>query len=132
MITRLRFKRIFEDKHIKRLFLAYGILNFLISNVVLQISLLLIPTLFATFLYQVVNLLVGYNIYGKKVFKLEKLNNLILKKYLFISIISLSLNYIVIESFFYYGINKNLTAILLIPLLVSFSFFSQKYYVFKN
>ena len=106
-------------------------MNFLISNIVLQIALLLIPTFFATFLSQVVNLLVGYNLYGKKVFKLQKLNNLILKKYLFVSIISLTLNYIVIESFFYYGINKNLTAILLIPLLVSFSFFSQKFYVFK-
>tara|TARA_Y100000589_G_scaffold116348_1_gene110266 strand:- start:2293 stop:2688 length:396 start_codon:yes stop_codon:yes gene_type:complete len=128
----LKFKRKFEVKGIKRLFLAYGIVNFLISNIVLQIALLLIPTLFATFLSQLVNLLVGYNLYGKKVFKLEKLNNLILKKYFFISIISLTLNYIFIESFFYYGINKNLSAILLIPLLVCFSFFSQKFYVFKK
>ena len=48
-----------------------------------------------------------------------------------ISIIAWILNYFVIEFFFNYGINKNLTAILIIPILVYFSFLSQKYYVFK-
>lgn len=115
----------------KRLFLIYGILNFLITNIVLHISLLLIPTLIATVLSQILNLILGYYIYGNKVFKFKRLNNLVFKKYLFLAVILWFLNYSLIESFFYYGVNKNLTAILIIPFLVFISFLSQKKYVFK-
>ena len=131
-MVQIKIKKIFKVKGIKRLFVAYGILNLLISNIVLQIALFLIPTLFATVLSQLVNLFIGYYLYGKKVFKLNELNNLIFKKYLSISIIAWILNYFVIEFFFNYGINKNLTAILIIPILVYFSFLSQKYYVFRR
>lgn len=115
----------------KRLFLIYGIFNFLITNIVLQILLLLIPTLIATVLSQIVNLLLGYYIYGKKVFKLNRLNNLVFKKYLFLALILWIINFSLIQSFFYYGVSKNLTAILIIPFLVFISFLSQKKYVFK-
>ena len=43
------------------------ITNELFTNLVLQISLFLIPTLFATVLSQAVNILIGYFLYGKKV-----------------------------------------------------------------
>lgn len=115
----------------KRLFLIYGIFNFLITNIVLHISLLLIPTLIATILSQILNLILGYYLYGNKVFKFKRLNNLVFKKYLFLAIILWFLNYSLIESFFYYGVSKNLTAILIIPFLVFISFLSQKKYVFK-
>ena len=115
----------------KRLFLIYGIFNFLITNITLQITLLLLPTLIATGLSQIVNLILGYYIYGKKVFKFYKLNNLVFKKYLFLAIILWLLNFGLIETFFYYGVSKNLTAILIIPFLVIISFLSQKNYVFK-
>ena len=131
-MVQIKIKKIFKVKGIKRLFVAYGILNLLISNIVLQSALFLIPTLFATVLSQLVNLFIGYYLYGKKVFKLNELNNLIFKKYLSSSIIAWILNYFVIEFFFNYGINKNLTAILIIPILVYFSFLSQKYYVFRR
>lgn len=115
----------------KRLFLIYGIFNFLITNIVLQISLLLIPTLIATILSQIVNLILGYYIYGNKVFKFNRLNNLVFKKYLFLALFLWLLNYSLIQSFFFYGVSKNLTAILIIPFLVFISFLSQKKYVFK-
>ncbi len=125
LITRLK------SKGQKRLFLIYGILNFLITNIILQISLLIMPTLIATVLSQLVNFSLGYYLYGKKVFKINKLNNNIFRKYLFLAGILWISNFILIESFFYLGVSKNLTAILIIPLLVFISFTSQKNYIFK-
>ena len=123
--------RKFQSNGEKRLFLIYGVFNFLITNIILQIALLLIPTLIATVLSQMVNLILGYYIYGKKVFKLKRLNNLVFKKYLVLEVILWTLNFSLIQTFFYYGVSKNLTAILIIPFLVIISFLSQKNYVFK-
>ena len=120
-----------QRKGEKRLFLIFGILNFLITNVVLQILLLLIPTLFATVLSQTVNVLIGYFLYAKKVFKLKELNKFVFKKYLFLASILWMLNFVLIQSFFYIGINKNITAISIIPLLVIISYLSQRNFVFK-
>ena len=115
----------------KRSFIIYGLFNFLITNIILQILLLLIPTAIATISSQMVNLILGYYIYGKKVFKLQRLNNFVFKKYLFLAVILWILNFSLIQTFFYYGVSKNLTAILIIPFLVIISFLSQKNYVFK-
>ena len=123
--------KIFKIERQKKLFLGYGILNFLITNIILQISLLIIPTLLATVLSQFVNLIIGFYIYGKKVFKFKKLNNFVFRKYFLLAIILCLLNFGFIELFFYYGINKNLTASVILPLLVLISYLSQKNYVFK-
>ena len=115
----------------KKLFIVFGFFNFLITNAVLQISLLFTPILFSTILSQMVNLLIGYYIYGKKVFKLNKLTNLVFRKYFALALILWILNFYIIRSFFYFGVNKNLTALLVIPLLVVISYFFQKRFVFK-
>ena len=120
-----------ENTGEKRLFLAYGIFNFLVTNITLQVLLFLIPTFFATIFSQLVNLIIGYYVYGKKVFKHSKLNNLVFKRYLSLSSILWLLNFLLIQSFFYYGVNKNLAAFFIIPFLVLISFLSQKYFVFK-
>ena len=120
-----------QTKGEKRLFLTFGILNFLITNLVLQISLLLIPTLFATVLSQTVNILIGYFLYGKKVFKLKELNKFVFRKYLLLALILWMLNFFLIQSLFYVGVNKNITAICVIPLLVIISYLTQKNFVFK-
>ena len=116
----------------KKLFLFFGIFNFLVTNVVLQISLLLIPIIIATILSQIVNVIIGYYLYGKKVFKLKTLNIKVFKKYLLLSLLLWIMNFGLIQSFFYFGINKNLAAFIVIPLLVSISFFCQKYFVFRK
>ena len=121
----------FQTKGEKRLFLTFGILNFLITNLVLQISLLLIPTLFATVLSQTVNILIGYFLYGKKVFKLKELNKFVFRKYLLLALILWMLNFFLIQSLFYVGVNKNITAICVIPLLVIISYLTQRNFVFK-
>ena len=115
----------------KKLFIVFGFLNFLITNAVLQISLLFTPILFSTILSQIINVLIGYFIYGKKVFKLNKLTNMVFRKYLVLAFILWSLNFCIIQSFFYFGVNKNFTALLVIPLLVIISYFFQKRFVFK-
>ena len=115
----------------KKLFLGYGILNFLITHIILQVSLLLIPTIFATVLSQFINLIIGFYLYGKKVFKYNGLNNAVFKKYLFLATILWLLNFSFIQIFFNFGVNKNITAIFCIPPLVLISYFSQKNYVFR-
>ena len=120
-----------QTKGEKRLFLTFGILNFLITNLVLQISLFLIPTLFATVLSQTVNILIGYFLYGKKVFKLKDLNKFVFRKYLLLALILWMLNFFFIQSFFYFGVNKNITAIFVVPLLVGISYLFQRNFVFK-
>ena len=115
----------------KKLFLAFGIFNFLITNIVLQISLLFLPTFLATVLSQMVNLFIGYFLYGKKVFKFKNLNKFVFKKYLLLALILWIFNFALIQSFFYIGVNKNMTAIFIIPLLVAISYLSQRNFVFK-
>ena len=127
----MRTSQRFKKKGEKRRFLIFGIFNFFITNITLQVLLLLIPTIFATIFSQLVNLIIGYYLYGKKVFKINKLDNIIFKKYLILSLILWLLNFALIQSFFYVGLNKNITAILIIPLLVAISYLSQKKFVFR-
>ena len=58
----------------KVLFLIYGLLNVLTTNLLLQISLLFLPTIFATFISQIFNLNFGFYLYGLKVFKVKFLS----------------------------------------------------------
>ena len=128
---KIRMKRNFQINKQKKLFVVFGFLNFLITNAVLQISLLFTPILFSTILSQMINLLIGYYLYGKKVFKLNKLNNLVFSKYFVLALMLWFLNFSIIRLFFYYGVNKNITALFIIPVLVVISYFFQKRFVFK-
>ena len=121
----------FQINKQKKLFIFFGFFNFLITNAVLHISLLFTPILFSTILSQMINLLIGYYLYGKKVFKLNKLTNSVFIKYFVLAFIIWSLNFSIIRSFFYFGVNKNITALFVIPLLVAISYFLQKRFVFK-
>ncbi len=115
----------------KKLFIFFGFFNFLITNAVLHIFLLFTPILFSTILSQIINLLIGYYLYGKKVFKLNKLTNSVFIKYFVMAFIIWSLNFSIIRSFFYFGVNKNITALFILPILVMISYFFQKRFVFK-
>ena len=115
----------------KRLFLSFGIFNFLITNLVLQCLLLLIPISLATVISQLVNLIVGYYLYGKKVFKFTMLSKFVFLRYLFLAFILWIFNFGLIQYFFNNGFNKNITAIFVIPFLVIISYLSQKYFVFR-
>ena len=116
----------------KRLFLLFGSINFILSNIFLQVSLVFLPTFLATIFSQLINLMIGYYLYGKKVYKLNKYSNSVLKRYLLIAGLSWLINFSLIQFLFSFGINKNYTAVFIIPLLLSFSFLCQKYYVFRS
>jgi hypothetical protein len=114
----------------KRLFLFYGIANFLITNSVLHLLLLVIPIYLATIISQITNLAIGFYLYGKKVFKMNYLTYKELRKYILLASFIWILNYASIRLMYEIGINKNLAAIFTIPFLVLISYFFQKKYIF--
>ena len=114
----------------KRLFLLYGIANFLVTNSVLHLLLLVIPIYLATIASQISNLIIGFYLYGKKVFKMNNLTYKELSKYILLASFNWILNYVSIKVLYENGINKNLAAILNIPFLVLISYSFQKRYIF--
>ena len=114
----------------RRLFLFYGIANFLVTNSVLHLLLLVIPIYLATIASQISNLIIGFYLYGKKVFKMNNLTYKELSKYILLASFNWILNYVSIKVLYENGINKNLAAILNIPFLVLISYFFQKKYIF--
>ena len=122
------FKRLSKGR--KRLFLFYGFVNFLVTNSVLHLLLLVIPIFLATIVSQIMNLVIGFYLYGKKVFKMNNLTYKELNKYIFLASFIWILNYISIRFMYENGINKNLAAILTLPFLVLISYFFQKKYIF--
>ena len=114
----------------KRLFLFYGIANFLITNSVLHLLLIVIPIFLATILSQITNLIIGFYLYGKKVFKMSNLTYKELIKYILLVSLNWILNYVSIRLMYENGIHKNLAAIYILPFLVLISYFFQKEYIF--
>ena len=114
----------------KRLFLLYGIANFLITNSVLHLLLLVIPISLATIASQITNLIIGFYLYGKKVFKMKNLTYQEFRKYILLASFNWTLNYVSIRFMYENGINKNLAAIFTIPFLVLISYSFQRRYIF--
>ena len=114
----------------KRLFLFYGIINFLITNLVLHLLLFVIPIFLATIASQITNLIIGFYLYGKKVFKMKNLTYQEFRKYILLASFNWTLNYVSIRFMYENGIDKNLAAIFTIPFLVLISYFSQRRYIF--
>ena len=114
----------------KRLFLLYGIANFLITNSVLHLLLLVIPIFLATIASQITNLIIGFYLYGKKVFKMKDLTYREFSKYILLTSFNWTLNYVSIRFMYENGINKNLAAIFTIPFLVLISYSFQRRYIF--
>ena len=114
----------------RRLFLFYGITNFLITNSVLHLLLFLIPIFLATIVSQITNLIIGFYLYGKKVFKMDNLTHKEFIKYILLASFNWTLNYVSIRFMYENGINKNLAAIFTIPFLVLISYSFQRKYIF--
>ena len=126
----MRKKSLLDQKIFKFLFL--GIVNTILTNIILQIGLFLFSTVLATFLSQMFNFLFGYHFYSTKVFKVGSHKLGFFVKYIFMILLVWNLTWITIDYLYSYGISKNLTAILIIPPLAVFSYCTQKYFVFKN
>ena len=117
-----------DDK--KALFLIYGLINVLSTNLILQISLLILPIIFATLISQIFNLNFGFYLYGLKVFKVKFLSRKIYIKYLFFHLLLWILNYFFINIIYSYNVSKNLAALFVLPFLALISFVYQKNIVF--
>lgn len=115
----------------KRLFLAYGLINFFFTNLILQVSLLFLPIFLSTIISQILNLIIGFYFYGKKVFKVE-ISFKVFKKYLNLASFIWIVNYLSISLLFSFDINKNLAALILLPIVVFISYTFQNKYVFRN
>ena len=121
-----------SNLNIKIRFLIYGVINTLITNIFLQIIILLLPLWISTFLSQIFNVILGFFIYSNLVFKLKKkpLENFV--KYFLFSIFIWNLNaFLILKMNYHLNINIRISAILTIPLLAILSFYFQKKIIFK-
>ena len=123
-------KFIFSFFKRKILFIIFGLINVLLSNIILQILLLYNSILFSTFFSQSFNFLFGYYFYGKKVFSVRVLNRTHFLKYLFLNIILWNSNWLIINHLSLLGYSKNLIALLIIPFLALISYSLQRYIIF--
>ena len=113
-------------------FVKFGIINFLITNIVLQLLLLFSSVWFSTFISQMTNFIIGYNLYGRHVFKVRN-KRIDFIKYLIFAFLIFFLNAkLIIILSGKYLISKNLASIFVVPFLVVLSFIIQKYIIFKS
>jgi hypothetical protein len=114
----------------KRRFLGYGALNVLITNLVLQGLLLVAPTGLATLLSQLLNVGLGFVLYGKRVFRVERLQRRSALLYGLLALVLWWCNWAGITALAAWGVQRNLAALLLIPVLAAVSYLAQKRFVF--
>ncbi len=114
-------------------FLVLGSLNFLITNVLLQIMLLFFDVWLSTALSQIFNSFFGFLIYSRFVFNNKNFQIIRIQRFLILSIISYSLNsFLITYLSFIYNYSKNLAAFIILPFLTIFSYMTQKLFIFKK
>ena len=114
-------------------FLILGIINFTITNVILQLLLLFQNVWISAILSQIINTFIGYKLYSRYVFRIINYRYSFYLKYIVFALIIYILNaklIIMISSNF--SISNNLSALLIVPFLTSFSFLIQKFLIFKK
>ena len=116
----------------KRRFLGYGALNVLTTNLVLQGLLLVMATGLATFLSQLLNVGLGFVLYGKRVFRVERLQKRSALSYALMALGLWWCNWAGISLLAGWGLSRNLAALLLIPVLAALSYTVQKLVVFRQ
>ena len=119
----------------KRTFIFLGFINVLITNLVLQLTLLtgLFSVNISTLFSQVVNLFCGYFLYSRYVFSVDssKRNNFLIK-YISLMLILWNINRIGIQYFNNLNFSSNFAALIMIFPLSMISFWAQKFLVFKT
>lgn len=116
----------------KRRFLGYGALNVLATNLVLQGLLLVLGTGLATFLSQLLNVGLGFVLYGKRVFQVDRLQKRSALSYALMALGLWWCNWAGIRLLGGWGLSRNLAALLLIPVLAALSYTVQKLVVFRQ
>ena len=116
----------------KRRFLGYGAMNVLATNVVLQGLLLVMGTGLATFLSQLLNVGLGFVLYGKRVFRVERLQKRSALSYALMALFLWWCNWAGIDWLAGLGLTRNLAALILIPVLAALSYAVQKLVIFRQ
>jgi putative flippase GtrA len=114
----------------KRRFILFGGINSLLTNLALQLLLLIVPVALATMLSQLINMILGYFLYGNFVFRSSSFDGRSRFSFAIVSMFVWLLNWAGILVLVSAGLAKNTAALILIPLLPFASFFLQKYLVF--
>ena len=123
----------FLNKSEKFRFLIYGTINTLTTNIILQFFLLISSVPIATFISQGSNLLIGFFLYGKRVFKIKVLTKNKLLLYFFLAIVSWQINtFLILFLSSKIDLSKNLSAILILPMLAVWSYLMQKIFIFNE
>ena len=116
----------------KRRFLGYGALNVLATNLALQGLLLVMGTGLATFLSQLLNVGLGFVLYGKRVFRVERLKKRSALSYALMALLLWWCNWAGIDWLAALGLTRNVAALMLIPVLAAFSYTVQKLVIFRQ
>lgn len=114
-------------------FLLIGIANVFITNFSLQLFLLNFSISVSTFISQHINIFLGLNLYGKYVFKVKKLSKKNTIRYFLVAYILWIANWLSIDWIYTsFEFSKNLSALFVLPLLATISYFLQKLFIFKD
>ena len=116
----------------KRRFLGYGALNVLATNLALQGLLLVMGTGLATFLSQLLNVGLGFVLYGKRVFRVERLKKRSALSYALMALLLWWCNWAGIDWLAALGLTRNVAALMLIPVLAALSYAVQKLVIFRQ
>ncbi len=121
-----------SNLNIKFRFIIFGLLNILITNIFLQIIILLLPLWISTFLSQMFNVILGFLIYSNFVFNFRRKPLVNFIKYFLFSILIWNLNaFLILKMNTHLNINIRISALLTIPLLALLSFYFQKKIIFR-
>jgi putative flippase GtrA len=116
----------------KRRFLLYGAINVGATNLLLQLLLLLhLATGLATLLSQLLNVVLGYLLYGTKVFQVARLGRRSAAAYGLLALLLWWCNWGGIQTLTALGWQRSWAALALVPLLALLSYLAQKTMVFR-
>ena len=130
MINFNYFAKKIKVKKLER-FIFFGLINAILTNLILQIMLLFSSTISAAFVSQFFNFNFGYYFYGKKVFIVRSLNKNSFIKYILLNLLIWNINWLLINFLNSFNISRSLASLILIPFLALLSFLFQKYFVFR-
>ena len=115
----------------KRRFLLFGVVNVLLTNGALLLLLQLVTIGLATFLSQLLNLVLGYWLYGTRVFRVERVALRSAGAYGGLAASLWLLNWLGIRLLSGAGLPRGWAALALVPLLAVLSYGVQKTLVFR-
>jgi hypothetical protein len=103
----------------------------LITNLVLQGLLPLMATGLATLISQLLNVSLGFVLYGTRVFRVERLHKRAALAYGVLALLLWWANWAGITALAALGVQRNLGALALVPVLAAISYAAQKLVVFS-